>query len=147
MGLRQNGTDAVRVSAGGLIMSLKVSAYDPEANAIAFSTGKPHDAADSLDNHPLTVIDYVEDTHEPTSLDVIGFSYYIPLSPYRGYCKETDTLTFGEEAETATLIVEGDDLVAYWRCDGPDPDDYVAVAVELRNASKHLAPVIANLPR
>ena len=39
------------------------------------------------------------------------------------------------------------DLIAYWRPDEYDPDDLVAVAVDLRNASKHLAPVIAAMPQ
>ena len=118
-------------------MSLRASTYDPEANAIAFNTDMTHDETCDLENHPLTIIDYTSGKYKPTSLEIIGFSAYIPLSPDRGYCAETDTLTIGEDAGSATLVVENDDLVAYWRYDD-DMEDYVAIAVDLRNASSTL---------
>ena len=74
-------------------------------------------------------------------------STYIPLSPEHGYNPEADTLVFGEKALKTKLVVANGDLVAYWDYDqdDPEPEFYVPVAVELKNASKHLAPVIAKL--
>ena len=81
------------------------------------------------------------ESHVPVGLEVIGVSAWLPLGK-RGYCKETDTLTFGSDTETATVIAENGDLIAYWSPDQYDPDYLLPIAVDLRNASKHLAPVL-----
>ena len=84
------------------------------------------------------------------ALEVLGFSDYLPLDGFEDYCAETDTLLVGGKLETATKVVESGDFVAYWRpafgYEGDDvsDEDLDVHAVELRNASKHLAPVIAN---
>ena len=91
------------------------------------------------------VIDLLDwKSHVPVGLEVIGVSAWLPLGK-RGYCKETDTLTFGGNVETATVIAENGDLIAYWSPDQFDPDHLLPIAVDLRNASKNLAPVIEEM--
>ena len=124
-------------------MSSLALTYDPEIDAIYLDSGKNRDEAMSLEGFPFFVIDITEGGHEPVGLEVLGISPEFPLERNKSYCAETDTLTFGTTPEGASKVVQNDDLVAYWRFDGPDPDDYTAVAVDLRNASKHLAPAIA----
>ena len=124
-------------------MSLEPLQYDAEIDAISLSSDKKRDMATDLENEPFVVIDIAEGEYEPIALEVIGIGPEFPLEQNESYCAETDTLTLGTMPEKADLVVQNDDLVAYWRFDGPDPDDYTAVAVDLRNASKHLAPAIA----
>ena len=72
---------------------------------------------------------------------------WLPLGK-RGYCEETDILTFGDGVETATVVAENGDLVAYWGPDEYDPDSsLLPIAVDLRNASKHLAAIIDAMPQ
>lgn len=40
-------------------------------------------------------------------------------------------------------MAENGDLVLYWRPDRDYPDELTAIAIDIRNASKHLAPAIA----
>ena len=117
--------------------------YDAEIDAVGLSSGKKRDEAPDLEDEPFVIIDIAEGKYEPIALEVIGISGDFPLEQNEAYCVETDTLTFGTMPEKADLVVENDDLVAYWRFDGPDSDDYTAVAVDLRNATRHLAPAIA----
>ena len=70
-------------------------------------------------------------------------SSHLPLESNEKYCAETDTLTIGDELETATLIAENGDLVLYWRPDRNYPDELTAIAIDIRNASRHLAPAVA----
>ena len=122
-------------------MKLKVH-YDPECDAIGADYEQPHDGACEVEGLGWVVIDLLDwNSHVPVGLEVIGVSAWLPLGK-RGYSKETDTLTFGSDAETATVIAENGDLVAYWSPDQYDPDYLLPIAVDLRNASTHLAPVI-----
>ena len=116
--------------------------YDPECDAIGLDYKQPHRATYELTTVGMVMIDVPdEDSYKAVGLEVIGVSAWLPLGK-RGYCKETDTLTFGGNAETATVIAENGDLVAYWSPDQYDPDYLLPIAVDLRNASKHLAPVL-----
>ena len=122
-------------------MKLKVH-YDPDCDAIGANYGRPSGATREVEGLGWVMIDLPDEkSHEPIALEVIGISAWLPLGK-RGYCAETDTLTFGHGTETATVIAENGDLTAYWRPDQYDPGDTVVIAVDLRNASKHLAPVI-----
>ena len=124
------------------MISLK-QGYDAEIDAVYLWSGKKSFESTDIEGSPFVAIDLPEDGHEPMALEVIGISRRLPLEQNEAYCVETDTLTFGTMPKKADLVVENNDLVAYWRFDGPDSDDYTAVAVDLRNATKHLAPVIA----
>ena len=54
-------------------------------------------------------------------------------------------LTIGDDVESATVIAENEDLIAYWRFDDSDPGDMAPVGLSLRNASKHLASLASDL--
>ena len=122
-------------------MKLKVH-YDPECDAIGLHCNQPSAATYELEDVGWVMIDLPdEDSYEAIALEVIGISAWLPLGK-RGYCAETDTLTIGHGTETATVIAENGDLIAYWRPDQYDPSYLTPIAIDLRNASNHLAPVI-----
>ena len=81
-----------------------------------------------------------------TRLDIHDVSYFLPLDAERGYDADTDTLTLGDKPDSDYRAVDNDDFVGYWQeCDGGRYWDIVAV--DLRQASVHLAPVLAALPQ
>ena len=128
-------------------MSLKVK-YSPMEegfDAIVLDTGERRDiGAIDLEHDPYVVIDLPpDDGKKPVSVEVLWVSSYLPLETNDKYCAETDTLTIGDELETATLIAENGDLALYWRPDDNYPDELTAIAIDIRNASKHLAPAMA----
>ena len=126
-------------------LSVKYSPIEGGFDAIVLDSGKDRDAGSiDLECNPHVVIDlHPDDGKEPVSLEVLWISDYLPLETNEGYCAETDTLTIGGELETATLVSENGDLVLYWRPDREYPDELTAIAIDIRNASKHLAPAIA----
>ena len=130
-------------------MALQVSEYDCEADAVWIIAEGKADATDEINYKFGHVLDYDSATYKPVALElVLCVSAYIPLLPEHGYDTETDTLTFsGKGCERTELVTANEDLVAHWAYDDedPDPEFYIPVAVELRNASKHFAPVIARL--
>ena len=82
--------------------------------------------------------------HDVIGIVALGASGY--LSPWKGYDADRDILTIGKTTDDPQLITENGDFIAYWQprdieLDGPrDP-----IGVAIRQASKHLAPVIASL--
>lgn len=133
-------------------MTLQVSKYDPESNAIAFNTGDPHDETDEIDYCFGHILDYDSATYKPTSFELVLCARgYLELSQEYGYNADTDTLTFGTGLARSEFTVANGDLVAHWAYalpeDDPEPEFYIPVAVQLRNASKHLAPVLAAFQR
>ena len=124
---------------------MKYSPMEDGFDAIVLDSGKDRDTASiDLEYTPHVVIDLPpDDGKEPVSLEVLWISEYLPLETNEDYCSETDTLTIGDESESATLIAESGDLVLYWRPDQDYPDELTAIAIDIRNASKNLAPAIA----
>jgi hypothetical protein len=122
-------------------MSL-IAHYDPEIDAVSLHYDQPTCGGYEVAENWSIILHVPEDERYcAAELEVIGISAWLPLGK-RGYCKETDTLTFGGETETATVTAGNGDLIAHWRPDEYDPNDLTPIAVDLRNASKHLAPVI-----
>ena len=81
-----------------------------------------------------------------TRLDIHDVSHFLPLDAERGYDADTDTLTLGDKPDSDYRAVDNGDFVGYWQeCDGGRYWDIVAV--DLRQASVHLAPVLAALPQ
>lgn len=81
-----------------------------------------------------------------TRLDIHDVSYFLPLDAERGYDADTDTLTLGDKPDADYRAVDNGDFVGYWQeCAGGRYWDIVAV--DLRQASVHLAPVLAALPQ
>ena len=128
-------------------MSLRArySPMEDGFDAIVLDSDKERDIeAIDLEYNPHVVIDLPpDDGKEPVAVEVLWISAYLPLEANEDYCAETDTLTIGDEAQTATLIAENGDLVLYWRPDENYPGELTAIAIDIRNASKHLASVIA----
>ena len=81
-----------------------------------------------------------------TRVDIHDVSYLLPLDAERGYDADTDTLTLGDKPTPDYRVVDNGDFVSYrqWFDDGSEWD---VVAVDLRRASAHLAPVLAALPQ
>ncbi len=122
-------------------MKLKVH-YDPDCDAIGANYGQPSGATREVEGLGWVMIDLPDEkSHEPIALEVIGISAWLPLGK-RGYRDETDTLTFGNGAENAAVIGKNGDLITYWRRDSSAPGGLTVFAVDLRNASKNLAPAI-----
>ncbi len=130
-------------------MTLRVTKYDPGSNAIVILTGDPHDETDDVDYCNGHILDYDSATYKPTSFELVLCARgYLDLSADRGYDNDTDTLTFGDGIARSEFEVANGDLVAHWGYplpeDDPHPEFYVPVAIQLRNASVHLASTIAS---
>ena len=130
-------------------MSLTVG-YSKEGDFIYMDTPERGEGTYPVEGDCWTAVDVpASGGHRPVALEFMFVSRLLPLETNDGYFPETDTLICGEGKDalvTATLVEENDDLIAYWRLDdspGCGPDDLDLIAVALRNASKHLAPVIA----
>ena len=122
-----------------------IAHYDPECDALGLHSGQPRSVSSTLATDVNIVIDLSnKERRKIVALEVLGISGYLPLGK-AGYCEQTDTLTFGSEIKTATLVVKNGDLIAYWRSDNLPPISMEPVAVDLKNASIHLAPVIESL--
>ena len=89
-----------------------------------------------------------EDSEDVTRIDILNVSWFLPLSAERGYDADTDTLTLGDkpDADADYRVVDNGDFVSYrqWFDDGSQWD---VVALDLRQASKYLAEVIAARPQ
>ncbi|MYC32794.1 MAG: hypothetical protein F4X64_06420 [Chloroflexi bacterium] len=83
-----------------------------------------------------------------TRLDLHRVTRFLPLDAKRGYDADSDTLTMGDKPEPDAdfRVVDNGDFVSYrqWFDDGSEWD---VVAVDLRQASVHLAPALAALPQ
>jgi hypothetical protein len=77
---------------------------------------------------------------------VLNITDFLPLGAERGYDADTDTLTLGDKPDADYRVVDNGDFVSYrqWFDDGSEWD---VVALDLRQASRHLAQVIAALPQ
>ena len=127
-------------------MNLKLH-YDPECDAIGLNYNQPSGATQEIEGVGWVMIDLPDaESHQAIALEVIGISAWLPLGKL-GYRQDTDTLTFGELLEPAAVVAENGDLVTHWRRDASAIGGLTAVAVDLRNASTHLAPVITAMPQ
>ena len=81
-----------------------------------------------------------------TRVSVHGATRFLPLDAERGYDAATDTLTLGDKPDVDYRVVDNGDFVSYrqWFDDGSEWD---VVAVGLRRASVHLAPVLVSVGR
>ncbi len=89
------------------------------------------------------ILDFADESSDDvTRIDIMDVSRFLPLSAERGYDADTDTLTLGDKPDADYRVVDNGDFVSYrqWFDDGSEWD---VVAVDLRRASVHLAPVLA----
>ena len=134
-------------------MELRLSYFPGEHSSLDLSyPGWVFESSHVAESHVGHAVAHFPSEEElrPIALEVVWFSDYLPLDEFEDYCAETDTLLIGGKLETATKVVERGDFVAYWRPmfddmgDEVSDEDLEVHAIELRNASKHLAPVIEN---
>lgn len=126
-------------------MSLQTR-YSQEDDIVLIATSERGEGSYDVEGHYwTTVVLPFGGGHKPVALEIMFVSDLMPLRMNKGYSAETDTLVIGQ-GERAALVEENDDLTAYW-CPEEDADDLSLVAVSLRNASKHMAPVIKEMQR
>ncbi len=121
------------------LMKLRLS-YDLNDRIFSLSSPGKVDDGTSLSDAPGVGIDLFG-RNNPVGLEVLGFDAILPLGK-KGYSPKMDTLSFGNKSN-ATAVVENEDLVAYLGYDEEFPDGEEIIAIELRNASKHLASLIS----
>ena len=119
--------------------------YDKEADVLNLSTGVKAATSASLLDDPDIVVDLAAPHgHDIVGLSVMWASAYVHLK--KGYDAETDTLLLGAKTDSPGSITKTGDFVGYWQAYEDDPDGFMdPVGVAVRHASKHLAPVIAQL--
>ena len=88
------------------------------------------------------IIYTLEGDENITRVDIHDVSRFLPLNAQLGYDAHADTLTLGDKPTADYRVVDNGDFVSYrqWFDDGSEWD---VVAVDIRQASVHLAPVIA----
>ena len=84
------------------------------------------------------------DSDEVVDVDIFGVSHFLPLRAERGYDAATDTLTLGDKPAAGYRTVESGDFVSYLQWE--EGGYWDLVALDLRQASRHLAPAIAAQP-
>ena len=124
-------------------MSLRIH-YSPEDDIVMLYTTEEGEGSYDVEGHHWTrVILPAGGGYKPVAMEVMFVSDLMPLETNGRYRSETDTLVVGDGEDSATLVEENGDLTAYWLPEEDGPDDWSLVAVALRRASVHLAPVIA----
>ena len=118
--------------------------YDKEADVLRVIDGRPVADTASLLRGPDAVVDMATfNGHDVIGFTVIGASAYLPLG--LGYDSKMDILTIGETTNDPTMITENGDFVGYWEVGPEEPGRFLdPIGVALRQASKHLEPMIAN---
>ena len=121
--------------------------YDIDEGILSLDTGMRSATSASLLDNPGIVVDLADaDGHDIVGVTVMGADAYLPLK--RGYDPDTDILHLGRKADSPDLITETGDFVGYWQVYEGEPDGFRdPIGVAIRNASKHLAPVVASLAK
>ena len=119
--------------------------YDKEDDILWITTGQPSaDSGSFLRGPDAAVFLGTENGHDIVGLEVLGGSFYLPLG--EGYDAESDSLMIGEAVNDPRRVTENGDFVGYRHQDEAGPGDFMdPVGVLVRNASKHLAPVLAQI--
>ena len=119
--------------------------YYTDDDAVVLTNRHKHGDGGTLRDDFGIILTYEsEGSEEVTQIDILRASRLLPLGPERGYDAQTDTLTLGDKPTADYRVVDNGDFVSYrqWFDDGSERD---VVAVDLRQASVHLAPVLAAL--
>ena len=102
---------------------------------------------DSLRDDFDVVVEYADRNGEDVvAVDVFNVGWYLPLRADRGYDAETDTLTLGDKPGNGAdcRVVANGDFVSYReRFELNGGSVWNIVALDLRQASRHLAEVVA----
>ena len=126
---------------------MQVRYYEETDSVAIVSPGKyERGNGDSLRDHLGIIVAYASpDSNDVVDLDIFGVSHFLPLRAERGYDAATDTLTLGDKPDADYRVIDNGDFVSYrqWI---DDEGHWDIVALDLRQASRHLAPAIAALP-
>ncbi len=123
---------------------MKVKYYAEDDALIIIANGRGRSGG-TLRYDFRVILDFVDEGSEDvTRIDILDIGRFLPLGANRGYDANTDTLTLGDKPDADYRVVDNGDFVSYqqWFDDGSEWD---VVAVDLRQASVHLAPVLAAL--
>ena len=127
---------------------MQVRYYEETDSVALVSPGKyERGNGDSLRDHMGIIVAYASPNSDAVvDLDIFGVSHFLPLRAERGYNAETDTLTLGEKPDADYRVIDSGDFVSYrqWI---DDEGHWDIVALDLRHASRHLAPAIAAQPQ
>ncbi len=122
-----------------------MATYIPQTDSIILYSGENGEGEGNWlsDDHRVTV-SFVKEQGGPVNgaevFDITG--RYLPLAPERGYDAETDTLTLGQKPDVAHRVVENGEFVLYLQHVNYGNDEWEEeVALDIRNASKHLGEV------
>ena len=121
--------------------------YYPEDDALVISGTREGRSGAALRDDFGVILDLADEGSEDvTRVDILNVSWFLPLRAERGYDAASDTLTLGDKPDADYRVVDNGDFVSYrqWFDDGSEWD---VVALDLRHASKHLAPALAALPQ
>lgn len=121
--------------------------YYPDDDALILDIGPGGCSGATLrDDFDVILVFECEGSENIARVRVLNVSDFLPLDTERGYDASTDTLTLGDKPTDDCRVVDNGDFVSYrqWFDDGSEWD---VVAVDLRQASVHLAPVLDALPR
>ena len=117
---------------------MRVSFY-PEEDVITLIASPKGGGGGSLRDDFWII--FTADKENITRVEIHDASRFVPLATERGYNADHDTLSLGNKPRTDYRMIENGDFLSYrqWFDDGSEWD---VVAIDLRNASKHLAPLI-----
>ena len=125
---------------------MRVKYYEEDDVAVLTARSEYADGSTLRDDLGVILTYASEDTEEVTEIDIFGVSRFLPLSAERGYDADTDTLTLGDKPNADYRVVDDGPFVSYrqWFDDGSEWD---VVALDVRQASKHMAKVAAAMPQ
>ena len=126
---------------------MEVRYYEETDSVAMVSPGKyERGSGDSLRDHLGIIVAYASPNSDAVvELDIFGVSHFLLLRAERGYDAATDTLTLGDKPDADYRVIDSGDFVSYrqWI---DDEGHWDIVALDLRQASRHLAPAIAAYP-
>ncbi len=117
--------------------------YFPQTDSISLHSGENGEGeGDWLLNDHRVTLSFTGEQNGPVNgvevFDITG--RYLPLAPERGYDAATDTLTLCKKSAGNLRVVENGEFVLYILPDNREDWEW-PVALDIRNASKHLGEV------
>ena len=117
--------------------------YFPQTDSISLHSGENGEGeGDWLLNDHRVTLSFTGEQNGPVNgvevFDITG--RYLPLAPERGYDAATDTLTLCKKPHGNHRVVENGEFVLYILPDNREDWEW-PVALDIRNASKHLGEV------
>lgn len=99
-----------------------------------------------LDNPGIVLLTGTDGGCDIVGAVIMAASYNLSLR--HGYDAKSDLLLLGKDTDDPALITNNGDFVGYWKLDEDDPNGFwEPIGVAIKQASKHLAPMLATLPK